>query len=283
MLSHVALNPDGQETVVLLHALGEDSSFYTEQGDIPSLLGDLHFIIPDLPGSGQSQHTRLTSFASAADQVQELILAFARGGRAHVVGFDVGGQVALTLAQLHPGCLHSCIAINAETEGIRAPLSWRPVLAFVMATAMVALTPIRRFPSLSLAQSSFYAELDLVTDSRRLKMRLRNLTYRTLMDYALALRDFKLYRLEPRTLLFSLHPNGPADSTTAFHRLRRAVTLLREGNAQSTVVLGMWKVTGREMRSERFSGIIRSWIKREGGRQGSPLVAGTLSRYRFGV
>jgi len=65
---------------------------------VSALAGDLHIIVPDLPGHGRSNDQRWVSIADTAARVAELIALHTAGNKAHVVGLSLGGYVALQLA-----------------------------------------------------------------------------------------------------------------------------------------------------------------------------------------
>ncbi len=73
-----------------------------------------HVIVPDLPGSGDSEKPSPTRYVygveAFAEAIADLISAYGMG-RAVVVGHGLGGGVALTLAALHPELVTRLILI----------------------------------------------------------------------------------------------------------------------------------------------------------------------------
>jgi pimeloyl-ACP methyl ester carboxylesterase len=94
------------ETVMLLHGFGEDRQIWNQ---IESYLNKCYrLLIPDLPGSGQSESLKktepqLTDFASALYQliVKEGIKKIT------IIGHSMGGYIALAFAEMYPGSIHS--------------------------------------------------------------------------------------------------------------------------------------------------------------------------------
>lgn len=86
----------GAPAVVLLHGAGVSGWMWARQA--AALAGDLHLLIPDLPGHGRSNQLPWTSIADTAAMITELVAARTEDGRAHVVGLSLGGYVGLHLA-----------------------------------------------------------------------------------------------------------------------------------------------------------------------------------------
>ncbi|MDG6914625.1 MAG: 2-succinyl-6-hydroxy-2,4-cyclohexadiene-1-carboxylate synthase [Nitrososphaerota archaeon] len=87
-------------------------------------LGKTCFLImPDLPGHGRSATQRSSasmSVRATADAVLRLMDAVCRGRRVALVGYSLGGRVALDLAARHPGRL-SCLVLEGASPGLRLP------------------------------------------------------------------------------------------------------------------------------------------------------------------
>ena len=87
--------------VLLLHGFGEDGKIWHRQ--VPELEKCCRLIIPDLPGSGNSE---LLPNASIEDDAAAMkCLLEMEGNPAIVLGHSMGGYVALALAEKNPGCL----------------------------------------------------------------------------------------------------------------------------------------------------------------------------------
>lgn len=97
--------------VLLLH--GSPGTGTTFDGLAPLLAKHRMVLVPDLPGFGLSSTTIPDySFLAHAHYVHDLIEA--RGlDRVHVVGFSMGGGVALSLADLDPDRLESLTMVSA--------------------------------------------------------------------------------------------------------------------------------------------------------------------------
>ncbi|WP_161606074.1 alpha/beta fold hydrolase [Microlunatus speluncae] len=86
----------GAPAVVLLHGAGTSGWMWARQAAV--LAGELHLLIPDLPGHGRSNGIPWTSIADTATAVTDLVAERTADGRAHVVGLSLGGYVGLHLA-----------------------------------------------------------------------------------------------------------------------------------------------------------------------------------------
>jgi len=104
--------------------------------DVIDDLGErFHVIAPDLPGFGESEKPSPARYAygveAHAESVADLIAAFGVG-RASVLGHDMGGAVALTLAAEHPELVQRLVLEDALAypfvQSAKARLPLVPVL-----------------------------------------------------------------------------------------------------------------------------------------------------------
>ncbi|SFL54220.1 alpha/beta fold hydrolase [Methylorubrum salsuginis] len=101
--------------VVLLH--GWPQTWYAWRDTMERLSDRFTLIAPDLRGIGLSERTAsgYEKRTLAAD-IAALIVQRA-GGRARVVGHDMGGKVALALAYLHPECVERLVLVDCAVPG----------------------------------------------------------------------------------------------------------------------------------------------------------------------
>ncbi|MCJ2034980.1 alpha/beta fold hydrolase [Methylobacterium sp. J-068] len=101
--------------VVLLH--GWPQTWFAWRGTMERLADRFTLIAPDLRGMGLSERTEsgYDKRTLAAD-IAALILK-AAGGRAHVVGHDMGGKVAYVLAHLHAECIDRLVLVDCSVPG----------------------------------------------------------------------------------------------------------------------------------------------------------------------
>ena len=115
---------------VLLLVHGMFTSARVWQRVIPRLAQHYRVIAPDLPGFGGSE--KPTRYAFTREAYAETLCDLLAGvgvPRAHVVGHDMGGAVALTLAADHPEVIDRLAVIN--TLPARGPLPAHARLALV--------------------------------------------------------------------------------------------------------------------------------------------------------
>ena len=102
------------KTVVLLHGFGEDSTVWQPQ--IEFLQQYFRLIIPDIPGSGQSQFVPNANIETYADILKEIIIIelknlFPSGegwdGAFSLIGHSMGGYITLAFAEKYPEYLNS--------------------------------------------------------------------------------------------------------------------------------------------------------------------------------
>ncbi len=94
--------------VVLIHGFGEDGNIWNNQVEI--LKDKFRLIVPDLPGSGNSEMIDDMSMEGMADLVKAIIdqeASPAAGKRATLIGHSMGGYITLAFAEKYPGYLNS--------------------------------------------------------------------------------------------------------------------------------------------------------------------------------
>ncbi|MCG8393238.1 MAG: alpha/beta fold hydrolase [Pseudomonadales bacterium] len=87
--------------VLLIHGFGADSSNWLRFAN--ELEGDFHFVIPDLPGHGQTTRTTDLDY-TMAEQASRLVMLMDALDihQYHVAGNSMGGAITLALAQQAP-------------------------------------------------------------------------------------------------------------------------------------------------------------------------------------
>jgi pimeloyl-ACP methyl ester carboxylesterase len=90
---------ENEETIVFLHVGGISGWMWTEQLEA---FKDYHLLIPDLPEHGKSVDVKPFTMKSAAEMVVDIIRTRAHGGRAHLVGISLGGQLILEILSTAP-------------------------------------------------------------------------------------------------------------------------------------------------------------------------------------
>lgn len=113
--------------VVLIHGFGEDGNVWHNQ--IAALEKNYTLIIPDLPGSGQSELIADMSIEGMADCIKELTnieslgsSPMGGGWEGAVLGHSMGGYITLALAEKYPsavaafGLIHSSAYADSEEK-----------------------------------------------------------------------------------------------------------------------------------------------------------------------
>ncbi|MGJ7033923.1 alpha/beta fold hydrolase [Niabella hirudinis] len=105
--------------VVLLHGFGEDRTVWENQVDY--LRHNYQVIVPDIPGSGQSELTGDVSMEGIADVVKQIIDAEDLESVV-LIGHSMGGYATLAFAEKYPfalggfGLFHSTAAADTEEK-----------------------------------------------------------------------------------------------------------------------------------------------------------------------
>ncbi|MGZ5286357.1 MAG: alpha/beta fold hydrolase [Flavisolibacter sp.] len=95
--------------VVLLHGFGEDSSIWNHQ---VKALKDYRLLIPDLPGTGNSEMTADMSLEGMAESIKNLVAleqnlhAGSADRRFSLLGHSMGGYITLAFAEQYPNLLN---------------------------------------------------------------------------------------------------------------------------------------------------------------------------------
>ena len=102
------------ETVVLIHAVGHDLTYWDRQ--IEALSASYNVVAFDLPGHGRSAAASSGwSFAYAADIVAELITRTS-ASPVHLVGISFGGMIAQVTALTHSELIRSLTLIGTASS-----------------------------------------------------------------------------------------------------------------------------------------------------------------------
>ena len=123
VLHRVRSGPRGSSTILLIHPLGYDLTYWSAQIDALQPLYDVVAI--DLPGHGLSAGSPADcDLSSISERLAGIIKSLGKGA-VHVVGISVGGMIAQTLALAHPERVRSlCLIGTASTfpEAVRAAM-----------------------------------------------------------------------------------------------------------------------------------------------------------------
>ena len=136
------------EPLLLIHALGSSGADWAFQ--LPALEPRFQVIVPDLPGSGHSAppagRYTVTGFAEALWALLDQLGLPA----ANLVGFSLGGAVALEMALQRPHCVPRLVLINSlATYHVD---HWRKWLEARVPVALVRLLGMRRTARLTAAR-----------------------------------------------------------------------------------------------------------------------------------
>jgi pimeloyl-ACP methyl ester carboxylesterase len=138
--------PADAPSVLLLHGGGVSGWMWRP---VVERLPGYHCLVPDLPEHGRSLAVAPFSIRDAADRLAALVRDRAHGGRAHVVGLSLGGQVGLRLAATSPERVASLVVTGVSLHPsphagwMRHPLGRR-----LLDVTMRAYWPWRMTPAL---------------------------------------------------------------------------------------------------------------------------------------
>ncbi|MBL0182390.1 MAG: alpha/beta hydrolase [Chitinophagaceae bacterium] len=105
--------------VILIHGFGEDGEIWNKQVDF--LKDHFQLIIPDLPGSGQSELIKDMSIEGMAEVIKA-ILTEEKIEQCDLIGHSMGGYITLAFAEKYPhmlssfGLVHSSAFADSEEK-----------------------------------------------------------------------------------------------------------------------------------------------------------------------
>ncbi|GIU25977.1 2-succinyl-6-hydroxy-2,4-cyclohexadiene-1-carboxylate synthase [Shewanella sp. MBTL60-007] len=181
MLSYHTAGKIGAPCVVLLHGfLGSKEDW----NEIVEQLGDDFFCVSlDLPGHGASKSAMLPT--PGFNQCAELIhttLKQLNVSQYHLVGYSLGGRIALHLARLHPQALQS-LCLESCHPGLQEQTARAERKANDMAwTQKLQTLPIREFLALWYRQAVF-SDLTEAEQAKLIDKRARNSALQLLNCY----------------------------------------------------------------------------------------------------
>jgi len=136
------------EPLLLIHGLGGSGADWAFQ--VTALEHRFRIIVPDLPGSGHSLPPRseytIAGFASALWKLMDHLEI----ARPNIVGFSLGGAVALEMATLRPACVPKLGLINSLAT--YKPRDLRKWLETYVAATLVRLVGMPRAACLMAAR-----------------------------------------------------------------------------------------------------------------------------------
>jgi pimeloyl-ACP methyl ester carboxylesterase len=136
------------EPLVLIHGLGGSGADWAFQ--VAALEHRFRIIVPDLPGSGHSSPPRseytIAGFAGALWKLMDHL----KIARPNIVGFSLGGAVALEMATLRPACVPKLALINSLAT--YQPRDLRKWLETYVAATLVRLVGMPRAACLMAAR-----------------------------------------------------------------------------------------------------------------------------------
>ncbi len=99
------------QSIVFIHGAGVTDWMWKPQTDYFSAWD---CILPHLPDHGQSINIKLTNQKECAEMLLDIIQKRANGGKAHIVGHSLGGQLVILMAAMNPNVILHAVACSAN-------------------------------------------------------------------------------------------------------------------------------------------------------------------------
>ncbi len=132
--------PADRPAVLLLHGVGTSGWMWRRL--VEALDDELHVLVVDLPGHGDSAARAWVSLDDTVAAVAAVVGEHAAEGRAHAVGLSLGGYVATELAARHPDLVPSALVSGVNVLPFPRPRLMR-VTGRIMSPLMRT-TPLLR-------------------------------------------------------------------------------------------------------------------------------------------
>ncbi len=136
---HYLVRGDG-EPLLLIHGLGGTGADWAFQ--VAELEKRFRVIVPDLPGSGHSPPPKGEYTIAGFAATLWSLLDHLNVPRANIIGFSLGGAVALEMAALRPACVSRLGLINSLAT--YRPDHWRKWMETHVSATLVRLLGMRR-------------------------------------------------------------------------------------------------------------------------------------------
>jgi pimeloyl-ACP methyl ester carboxylesterase len=147
----------GAPAILFIHGVGQSGREWRRH---MAKLAGFHWLAPDLPGFGRSNHLPLPSNERIADLLAELIETRVPAGRVHIVGISWGAFLAQVLMQRHPDRVD-----RAVSDG--TPILWPRGTRPLMLWFITLVTPFLHTRPVTALYRDTHDPADLRVASRR--------------------------------------------------------------------------------------------------------------------
>jgi pimeloyl-ACP methyl ester carboxylesterase len=228
--------------VVLLHGFGEDGSIWDKQVDF--LKDHCQLIIPDLPGSGNSELITDMSIEGMAELIKEIIFneLLSSDDQATVIGHSMGGYITLALAEKSPSLLNAfgLVHSSAFADDKAKKITRAKAIEFIEANGAFAFLKTAIPGLFSESWSADHnAEIDALVERSKLFTPAALIKYYQAMiarpERTVVLKNF------PRAILFVI---GVHDKAVPFEQSMRQTPLVNLGYIhilRNSAHMGMWE------------------------------------------
>ena len=129
------------ETILIIHGAFSSHAAFLHIGRLLAAKG-YHVLLPDLPahGSGTSGAIQPFRFSTSVSLLADLINQHAHNGKAYIVGFSLGGYLALNLAADHPD-----LVTRLYCSGAGRDWNWSPAKAHLASVVMYGMSKAPSF------------------------------------------------------------------------------------------------------------------------------------------
>ncbi len=129
----------GQDTLLLIHGLGSNLSFWRPL--LPHLSNTFYLVAPDLPGYGLSTKEDVPGTMTFFAQILHALMDTLGLQRVTLVGHSMGGQIAMTLALMHPERIARVILLAPAGIETFTPEEAAQIQALFTPEAIASATP----------------------------------------------------------------------------------------------------------------------------------------------
>ena len=139
-LAYYVFNPEGTESVLLLHGAMTGAPEWDLV--IPHFSEQYHLLVPDLPLHNNSKDMKLENAGiDTGNVLRDLVKSAAKDGQAHIVGMSMGAHIGRRLAVQCPDVVKTCFLSGYKRFDLLPLKSYLPHIVFTAETIVGSKIP----------------------------------------------------------------------------------------------------------------------------------------------
>jgi pimeloyl-ACP methyl ester carboxylesterase len=245
-LAYWVFNPEGTETILLLHCAMTGAVEWDLV--VPHISTHYHILVPDVPLHNRSRNTTLKNAGiDTGNLLRDLVTTAAKGGQAHVVGLSMGAHIGRRLAVQCPEVVRTCFLSGYSQLDW---LPWKDQLAYVVYAVEYIGAQV---PKSWIDGIEYATDTETPHDLAHFKK-----VWNLIMDNA----DVKDKTWQARTLVVAATKGGLVPTNDSIKHARQLAVLAQQGNSESISVQNKTMRHGWSRQDPKlFAEAIVCWIE----------------------